>query len=59
MLNWGVIGPGGIARVFCNGMRFTEYRANFCRCKPNRIQSRGFCEMFLIFLGVMGVMKHY
>lgn len=24
MLNWGVIGPGGIARVFCNGMRFTD-----------------------------------
>lgn len=24
MLNWGVIGPGGIAHVFCNGMRFTD-----------------------------------
>ena len=24
MLNWGVIGPGGIAYVFCNGMRFTD-----------------------------------
>ena len=24
MLNWGIIGPGGIAHVFCNGMRFTD-----------------------------------
>ena len=24
MLNWGVIGTGGIAYVFCNGMRFTD-----------------------------------
>lgn len=24
MLNWGVIGAGGIAYVFCNGMRFTN-----------------------------------
>ncbi len=24
MLNWGVIGAGGIARVFCNGMRFSK-----------------------------------
>ena len=24
MLNWGVIGAGGIAYVFCNGMRFTD-----------------------------------
>ena len=24
MLNWGIIGAGGIARVFCNGMRFSK-----------------------------------
>jgi len=24
MLNWGVMGAGGIARVFCNGMRFSK-----------------------------------
>ena len=24
MLNWGTIGAGGIARVFCNGMRFSR-----------------------------------
>ena len=24
MLNWGIIGPGGIAYVFCNGMRFSK-----------------------------------
>ena len=24
MLNWGVMGAGGIAYVFCNGMRFTN-----------------------------------
>ncbi len=24
MLNWGVIGAGTIARVFCNGMRFSN-----------------------------------
>lgn len=24
MLNWGVIGAGTIARVFCNGMRFSR-----------------------------------
>ena len=24
MLNWGILGPGGIARVFCNGMRFSK-----------------------------------
>ncbi len=24
MLNWGIIGAGGIAYVFCNGMRFTD-----------------------------------
>jgi predicted dehydrogenase len=24
MLNWGVIGAGGIAKVFCNGMRFSK-----------------------------------
>ncbi|MEM7128766.1 MAG: Gfo/Idh/MocA family oxidoreductase [Chloroflexota bacterium] len=24
MINWGVIGAGGIARVFCNGLRFSK-----------------------------------
>ena len=24
MLNWGVMGAGGIAYVFCNAMRFTD-----------------------------------
>jgi predicted dehydrogenase len=24
MLNWGIIGAGGIAYVFCNGMRFSK-----------------------------------
>ena len=24
MLRWGIIGPGGIARVFCNGLRFSK-----------------------------------
>ena len=24
MLNWGIIGAGGIAKVFCNGMRFSK-----------------------------------
>ncbi len=24
MLNWGIIGAGGIARVFCNGLRFAK-----------------------------------
>ena len=24
MLNWGIIGAGGIARVFCNAMRFSK-----------------------------------
>ncbi len=26
MLNWGIIGAGGIAYVFCNGMRFASQR---------------------------------
>ena len=24
MLNWGLIGAGSIAKVFCNGMRFSK-----------------------------------
>ncbi|MCA9988196.1 MAG: Gfo/Idh/MocA family oxidoreductase [Anaerolineales bacterium] len=24
MLRWGILGPGSIARVFCNGLRFTD-----------------------------------
>ena len=24
MIHWGIIGPGHIARVFCNGLRFTD-----------------------------------
>ena len=40
MLNWGVMGAGGIAYVFCNGMRFYGLRADPCRCESHAIQDR-------------------
>lgn len=46
MLNWGVIGPGGIARVFCNGMRFTDSGQIFAVASRTKSRADEFADVF-------------
>ncbi len=46
MLNWGVIGPGGIARVFCNGMRFTDTGQIFAVASRTKSRAESFADVF-------------
>lgn len=52
MLNWGVIGAGGIAYVFCNGMRFTD--TGQIHAVASRTPSRADR-----FINDFGVSRHY
>lgn len=52
MLNWGVIGPGGIAHVFCNGMRFTD--TGQIHAVASRTESRA-----SEFANNFGIPRHY
>ncbi len=46
MLNWGVIGPGGIACVFCNGMRFTDSGQIYAVASRTKSRAESFANVF-------------
>ena len=46
MINWGIIGPGGIARVFCNGLRFSKTGSATAVASRDRSKAESFAEMF-------------
>ena len=48
MLNWGIIGPGNIARVFCNGLRFSKTGKATAVASRDQEKARNFAEMFSI-----------
>lgn len=48
MLNWGVIGAGGIAYVFCNGMRFTDTGQIFAVASHTKSKADRFVNDFEI-----------
>jgi predicted dehydrogenase len=48
MLNWGVIGAGGIAYVFCNGMRFTDSGQIFAVASRTESKAERFVNDFEI-----------
>lgn len=52
MLNWGIIGPGGIAHVFCNGMRFTDSGKIYAVSSRDSSRAEKFAENF-------GIPHHY
>ena len=52
MLNWGVIGPGGIAHVFCNGMRFTDSGNIYAVASRDISRAKKFADNF-------GIPHHY
>lgn len=52
MLNWGVIGPGGIAHVFCNGMRFTDTGQILAVASRTESRAAEFANNF-------GIPRHY
>jgi len=46
MTNWGIIGPGGIARVFCNGLRFSKTGTAIAVASRDRAKADAFAQMF-------------
>ena len=48
MINWGIIGPGNIARVFCNGLRFSKTGKATAVASRDRQKAEAFAEMFTI-----------
>jgi predicted dehydrogenase len=48
MINWGIIGPGNIARVFCNGLRFSKTGKATATASRDRQKAEKFAEMFSI-----------
>jgi len=48
MINWGIIGPGSIARVFCNGLRFSKTGVATGVASRDRSRAAAFAEMFSI-----------
>lgn len=46
MINWGIIGPGSIARVFCNGLRFSKTGRAVAVASRSRDKAAAFAEMF-------------
>lgn len=46
MLSWGIIGPGSIARVFCNGLRFSNTGEAVAVASRDRDRAASFAEMF-------------
>ena len=46
MINWGIIGPGGIARVFCNGLRFSQTGRATAVASRERQKAADFARMF-------------
>jgi predicted dehydrogenase len=48
MLKWGIIGPGHIARVFCNGLRFSTTGRATAVASRDRNKAEQFAEIFSI-----------
>ena len=48
MINWGIIGPGEIARVFCNGLRFSKTGRASAVASRNPAKARTFAKLFSI-----------
>ena len=48
MIHWGIIGPGQIARVFCNGLRFTDKGQATAVASRNLQKARQFAADFSI-----------
>jgi predicted dehydrogenase len=48
MVNWGIIGPGEIARVFCNGLRFSETGQATAVASRDKRRADDFAAMFSI-----------
>ncbi len=46
MINWGIIGPGGIARVFCNGLRFSKTGKATAVASRDRSKAEAFAAAF-------------
>ncbi|MDA0709357.1 MAG: Gfo/Idh/MocA family oxidoreductase [bacterium] len=46
MLQWGIIGPGSIARVFCNGLRFSKTGELAAVASRDAARARNFAAMF-------------
>lgn len=46
MINWGIIGPGNIARVFCNGLRFSKTGKATAVASRDRQKAQDFAQMF-------------
>jgi len=46
MLQWGIIGPGSIARVFCNGLRFSKTSRLAAVASRDVNRARQFATMF-------------
>ena len=47
-INWGIIGPGGIAKVFCNGLRFSQTGQATAVASRDRSKAQAFAELFTI-----------
>ena len=48
MINWGIIGPGHIAQVFCNGLRFSKTGQAGAVASRDRAEAEVFAELFSI-----------
>lgn len=46
MVNWGILGPGNIARVFCNGLRFSKTGRAVAAASRDVEKARQFSEPF-------------
>lgn len=48
MIRWGIIGPGSIARVFCNGLRFSQTGEAVAVASRDRQKATQFADLFSI-----------
>ena len=48
MIRWGIIGPGSIARVFCNGLRFSQTGTAVAVASRDRQKAVQFADLFSI-----------
>lgn len=48
MINWGIIGPGQIARVFCNALRFSKTGRAAAVASRDEQRARTFAEQFSV-----------
>ena len=48
MIRWGIIGPGSIARVFCNGLRFSQTGTAVAVASRDKQKATQFADLFSI-----------